>query len=189
MNQNVRRARKTADKASIKGIEILFSKPVPQNFEKRNKVFAKREKLKLERFIAHRTKVIENGDIAAHCIPIWGWQRFLDVMRDLIRPTLIMMRGFYRKGKVTWFVNSYVPVWGVICHLKLTLSVSFFHFVKTSKFPWDLVHKKKEIRFSPLSSRRMNVMCMLKNFGKCLCRWRWPCPHSFSKWPAFRYMH
>lgn len=86
-------------------------------------------------------------------------------MRDLVRPTLIMMRGFYRKGNVTWFVNSYVPVWGVICHLKLTLSVSFFHFVKTSKFPWDLVHKKKEIRFSPLSSRRMNVMCMLKNLS------------------------
>ena len=39
-----------------------------------------------------------------------GDRGFLDVMRDLVRPTLIMIRGFYRKGNVTWFVNSYVPV-------------------------------------------------------------------------------
>ena len=80
MNQNVRKARKTADKSQSKESKSFFQNQFCKKFWERNKFFTKREKvsyeLKLERSIAHRTKVIENGDIAAHCIPIWGWQSF-----------------------------------------------------------------------------------------------------------------
>ena len=67
-------------KPQSKESKSFFQNQFCKNFWERNKFFTKREKvsyeLKLERSIAHRTKVIENGDIAAHCIPIWGWQSF-----------------------------------------------------------------------------------------------------------------
>ena len=63
-------------KPQSKESKSFFQNQFYKNFSERNKFFTKREKvsyeLKLERSIAHRTKVIENGDIAAHCIPILG---------------------------------------------------------------------------------------------------------------------
>ena len=80
MNQNVRKARKLQIKPQLKESKSFFQNQFGKNFWERNKFFTKREKvsyeLKLERSITHRTKVIENGDIAAHCILFEGDRAF-----------------------------------------------------------------------------------------------------------------
>ena len=47
--------------------------------------------------------------------------------------------------------NSWIcdPEWGVICLVKYTWPVNFFfHFVKTSRFPRNLVRKRRDLNFS-----------------------------------------
>lgn len=60
-------------KPQLKESKSFFQNQFGKNFGKREKVSYE---LKLERSIAHRTKVIENGDIAAHCILFEGDRAF-----------------------------------------------------------------------------------------------------------------
>ena len=67
--------------------------------------------------------------------------------------------------------RNYEPTWGVICLLKYAYSVFlfFFHFVKTSRFPWNLVDKKRDLKFSLIMRDAWNGIRPPPPFTPPLC--------------------
>lgn len=79
---------------------------------------------------------------------LYGSQGFTGDVR--LRPKLTCDALILQKGERDSWIE---PVSGVICLLKYTgLVIFLFHFVETSRFPWSIIHKRRDFMFSLLTS-------------------------------------
>lgn len=79
---------------------------------------------------------------------LYGSQGFTGDVR--LRPKLTCDALILQKGERDSWIE---PVSGVICLLKYTgLVIFLFHFGETSRFPWSIIHKRRDFMFSLLTS-------------------------------------